>query len=226
MSLVTLRADSGATPIFLVHGVGGTVLSYRELAARVGRPCLAIEARGIDGQEEPLDCIEALAAAYIDEVQSRGAPAAWLLGGWSFGGLVAFEMSVQLARASVPVCAALLDSRGLAERRSPEPPATDVIAEASSEVGGHALEALRATAAAHVFALRRYRPGRTRAPLLVVRATETPGALDDALGFAALAEGPLDTLGVPASHEGLLEPPAVDLVARALASFFARWDRG
>ena len=217
MSLVALALRSGnGTPVFLVHGVGGTALCYRELALRLPRPCFGIEARGIDGQEAPLDCVEALAAAYLDEIRAQGAPGSWLLGGWSFGGLVAFEMSVQLSRAGLPVGAALLDSRGLGERSAGEAPPME----------GAPLRGLRATQAAHVTALARYRPGRTTAPLLVVRATETPGAADPSLGFDALAGGRLETMAVRAAHEGLLLPPAVDIVAGALVGFFAKWDRG
>jgi pimeloyl-ACP methyl ester carboxylesterase len=217
VSLVALAPRSGrGTPVFLVHGVGGTALGYRELALRLPRPCFGIEARGIDGQEAPLDCVEALAAAYIDEIRAQSAPGSWLLGGWSFGGIVAFEMSVQLSRAGVPVCAALLDSRGLAERTAGEAPPME----------GAEFRGLRATHAAHVAALARYRPGRTTAPLLVVRATEAPGAADPSLGFDALAGDRLETIAVRAAHEGLLVPPQVDIVTSALDGFFARWDRG
>jgi thioesterase domain-containing protein len=221
MTLVALGKGSGATPAFLVHALGGSVLPYRGLAARLAHPACGIEAPGSDGQAAPLDCIEAMAATYIDEIRAHGAPAVWLLAGWSLGGVVAFEMSRQLAQVGLRACAALLDSRGLVERdgsaQPPEPPLSPM-------ENNDVREALRATHAAHLSALARYRPGRTTAPLLVVRATDVAGASDDDLGFAALAKGPLVTLAVPASHTGLLAPPAVDLVARALDDFFARWE--
>jgi thioesterase domain-containing protein len=218
MSLVPLGGDGDGAPVFLVHGVGGTVLSYRELAARLGpdHACLGVEARGIDDREPPLDCVEAMAAAYIDEIRGNGAPPVWLLAGWSFGGVVAFEMSIQLGRAGSPVRAALLDSRGLTERTTF--PSGEAIDAGPAQVD----ERLRATHAAHLTALARYRPGHTHAPLLIIRATQASGTIDESLGFAPLARGPIDTLAIPTGHEGLLVPPHVDSVAQALERFFAQ----
>jgi thioesterase domain-containing protein len=234
VSVVELRrggsgAASKSGPVFLVHALGGMVLVYRELAMRLeaGRSCFGIEAQGIDGREPPLDCVEALAATHIDEIRRHGAPSAWLLSGWSFGGVVAFEMSVQLAREGERVCAAMLDSRGLMDRMAGSREVSRPRAEPVTWDKGAALDLLAKTEAAHLVALARYRPGRTAAPLLVVRAAiEQSGAdEDDTLGFGALAEGPLETLTFPASHEALLVPPHVDHVARALDGFFASWDR-
>jgi pimeloyl-ACP methyl ester carboxylesterase len=227
MSLVALRCDGAEMPVFLVHGLGGTVLCYRDLAACLGadRPCYGIEARGIDDREPPLDCVEAMAAAYIDEIREQGAPPVWLLTGWSFGGLVAFEMSVQLARAGVPVRAALLDSRGLAARTARTQPAREATDTSFAAPPVASARCLCATDAAHRRALARYRPGHTQAPLLIVRATEAPGAVDTSLGFAPLARGPLETVAVPTSHEGLLLPPHVADIAGALDRFFA-WGQG
>jgi len=235
MSLVELSLASSRAPLFLVHGMGGTVLGYRDLAARLADrwSCFGIEARGIDDREAPLDCVEAMAAAYIDEIRRRGAPPEWRLVGWSFGGVLAFEMSIQLSRAGMPVRAALLDSRGLAEPTTRTCPSREAVEAsfaaylAASNVSlpdGLAKESLRATYAAHLTALARYRPGHTRAPLLVIRATDGAGVDDDGLGFAALAQGRLDAIAVPASHAGLLLSPHVEGVAQALDRFFSCGD--
>ncbi|WP_164018764.1 alpha/beta fold hydrolase [Pyxidicoccus trucidator] len=236
MSLVSLHAStSTGAPVFLVHGVMGTVLPYRELAVRLGadRPCIGIEARGVDGRQEPLDCVEALAAAYLDEVRARGAPARWLLAGWSFGGLVAYEMAVQLGRAGIPACAALLDTQALLDpKRHTRPPRKEI----ASGLDRHleragvpredllAVERLRTTYVAHVEALLRYHPGRFTGPLTVIHAGQGLPTEDATLGFGAVAGGPVRTHGVAGDHDSLLAPPHVDAVSGVLRDFFASFD--
>lgn len=106
-SLVRLRpghADSGAAPLFLVHGVGGAVTELRDLAARLetGRPVFGVQARGLDGAA-PLDRVEDMAGLYLDAMRSLQPAGPYLLGGYSFGGLVAFEMAQRLTAAGEAV---------------------------------------------------------------------------------------------------------------------------
>ncbi len=107
--LVPLATGGKARPLFLVHEAGGSVTGYRPLATRLGgtRPVYGIEAApspegGADGS------VEAMAAAYVDAVRAVEPKGPWLLGGWSFGGLVAFEMARQLEAAGEPVGAVFL----------------------------------------------------------------------------------------------------------------------
>jgi thioesterase domain-containing protein len=85
-------------------------------------------------------------------------------------------------------------------------------------VGFAVMRRLRSVYAAHVQAARRYHPGRFEGPLAVLGADPTPA--DPTLGFGSVAGGPLRVARVPGSHESLLEPPQVDLVAAELRSFF------
>jgi acetoacetyl-CoA synthetase len=86
-------------PIFIVHGVGGAVIELSQLGRtlRTRRPVYAIQAKGLDGLEEPFDSITGMADYYLDnirEIQFRGP---YLLVGYSFGGVVAFEMARRLS---------------------------------------------------------------------------------------------------------------------------------
>lgn len=227
---VTCAAD--VAPIHLIHGVNGTVVGYGALAARLGkhRPCHGLEARGVDGREQPLDCVAALAAAYIDEICAAGAPRRWLLAGWSFGGLVAYEMALQLERAGLAACAALIDTRALLDLRRDAAVDTRVLArEFDPHVAREALdpgdvvarERLQAAYVAHAHARLRYRPGRLRAPLAVFRAEHGDGAsTDPTLGFGAVAAGRIHAVAVPGDHTTVLLPPHVDSLARELSVFF------
>ena len=113
-SLVTIRAEGHLRPFFCVHGGGGNVLAFRELAAHLdpARPFYGLQARGVDGKDGPVLEIAEMAAAYIDEIRRVQPEGPYLLGGYSFGGMVAHAMAVQLQAAGERVAAlALLDSR-------------------------------------------------------------------------------------------------------------------
>ena len=110
--LVTIQDRGDRRPFFCVHPVGGTVLCYRTLAARLGeeQPFLALEAVGVDGDRPPLRSIEAMAEEYLRAMRARQPHGPYLIGGWSFGGLVAFDMARQLRQAGEEVLTILLDT--------------------------------------------------------------------------------------------------------------------
>lgn len=95
---VPLKAGSEKSPILIAHGLGG-LASFSELAKhiRTNHPIYGVQAKGVDGMEEPLERIEDMAAYYLDalnELQTRGP---YILIGYSFGGLVALEMAQRLS---------------------------------------------------------------------------------------------------------------------------------
>jgi thioesterase domain-containing protein len=65
----------------------------------------------LDGEQPPLTRIEDIAAYYIKALRKVQPSGPYFLGGWSFGGLVAFEMAQQLMRGGHQVALlALLDT--------------------------------------------------------------------------------------------------------------------
>ncbi len=99
-------------PFFCVHPIGGAVLSYRELARGLGaeQPFYGIQAAGLAGGRA-VDDLPAMAAEYAAAVEAVAPHGPYLLGGWSFGGTVAFEMARQMRQRGRPVAlVALLDS--------------------------------------------------------------------------------------------------------------------
>lgn len=97
-SLVPITTSGSELPFFCVHGVGGGVLDYAGLAELLGPeyPFYALQARGGDGVVFPTDRIEDMAKYYIKGIQSVRPAGPYALGGYSFGGVVAFEMACQL----------------------------------------------------------------------------------------------------------------------------------
>src|SRR5690606_17497413 len=59
-------------------------------------PVYALQAKGLSGDVEPLNRVEDMAAHYISEILTIHPDGPYMLGGFSFGGIVAFEMAKQL----------------------------------------------------------------------------------------------------------------------------------
>ena len=97
-SLVPMRAGQSERPLFLVGWAGGEVLGYRQLVEHLDAevPVVGLRAPGVDRDQLPLASIEALATHYVSEVRRRQPQGPYLLGGYCFAGLIAYEMSLQL----------------------------------------------------------------------------------------------------------------------------------
>ncbi len=95
----TGAADSGR-PFFLVAGMFGNVLNLRHLASLVGkgRPCYGLQARGLYGDTPPHETFEEMARDYLEEIRTVQPHGPYLLGGFSGGGIAAFEMAQQLVK--------------------------------------------------------------------------------------------------------------------------------
>jgi amino acid adenylation domain-containing protein len=112
--LVPLQRGGGARPLFLVHAAGGHVASYVPLARHLGpdQPLFGLQSRGLEGEAPPHARIEAMAADYLAALREVQGEGPYRLGGWSMGGLVAFEMARMLAAAGEEVeLLALVDTR-------------------------------------------------------------------------------------------------------------------
>ncbi|WP_052517558.1 amino acid adenylation domain-containing protein [Archangium violaceum] len=130
---VTLQPEGMGTPVFWVHPVGGNVLCYAELARHLGtgRPFHALQATGLDGSEAPLTTVEDMARRYVEQVRAIQPEGPYLLGGWSLGGTVAYEMARELRRQGQEVALlVLLDSFAPSgqPRPTPEPDSATLLA--------------------------------------------------------------------------------------------------
>lgn len=93
--LVRLKEGDETQPFFVVHGVGGTVIELSALGRNIesAHAVYAIQARGLDGNAAPLESIPEMAALYVDAIRAKQPNGPYLIGGYSFGGLVALEMA-------------------------------------------------------------------------------------------------------------------------------------
>ncbi|MDJ0515625.1 MAG: AMP-binding protein [Trichodesmium sp. MO_231.B1] len=97
-SLVPIQPLGSKTPIFCMHALGASVLYYRRLALELGldQPFYGLQAQGLDGKQPPLTKIEDMAARYVKEIQTIQPEGDYIIGGSSFGGMVALEVAQQL----------------------------------------------------------------------------------------------------------------------------------
>lgn len=100
-------------PLFLVHPPGGIIVCYYPLAHCLDgkRPVYGIRSPTTPASGEPVNRLEDLAAGYVRAIRSVRPDGPYLLGGWSLGGVIAFEMAQQLIAAGQRVGPlALLDT--------------------------------------------------------------------------------------------------------------------
>jgi len=96
-SLVPIKPKGNKMPLYMVHGAGLNVLLFNTLAMNMAedQPVFGLQAKGLDGVEEPLGSIEEIAAHYIESIMKQNPDGPYALAGYSFGGIIAFEMTKQ-----------------------------------------------------------------------------------------------------------------------------------
>jgi thioesterase domain-containing protein/acyl carrier protein len=118
--IVEIQKGSAAVPLFFVHGIGGNVVGFRDVARLLGpdQTVYGIQARGLIGNEPPDTSVEAMASHYVSAVRAVCPHGPYALAGLSFGGVVAFEMARQMkASGSEVAMLALLDAQALGAHR-------------------------------------------------------------------------------------------------------------
>ena len=128
--LVTIQAPAadgapGTRPAFFcMHGAGGNVLIYRDLAKNVGadQPFYGLQAQGLDGASAPLTTIEAMAGLYAKEIRRAQAHGPYYLGGYCMGGTLAYEVARQLKNEGEEIALlALFDTMDWSKVKLPGP---------------------------------------------------------------------------------------------------------
>jgi amino acid adenylation domain-containing protein len=109
-AMVTIQAGAHLPPLFIAHGIGGSLLSFIELAAQLGpeQPVYGLQLpASIDEHQADLRTV---AANYLGQVRAIQPSGPYHFAGHSSGGLVVFEMACQLSEQGESVgLLALLD---------------------------------------------------------------------------------------------------------------------
>lgn len=96
--LVAIQPNGSRPPFFGIHGGGGNVLIYRELAQHLGpdQPFFGLQSQGLDGNLPILRTVEEMATLYVREIRRVRPHGPYFLGGYCGGGTIALEVAQQL----------------------------------------------------------------------------------------------------------------------------------
>jgi thioesterase domain-containing protein len=96
--LVALQEHGSRPPFFCIAPVLGVAAPYLALARQLGprQPFYGLQPRGIDGAHAPRSSVPAMAADYVEAIRELQPSGPYFVGGWSFGGIVAYELARQL----------------------------------------------------------------------------------------------------------------------------------
>jgi len=221
--LVLLKAGAEKPPVFLAHGLGGSAMDFFQPLKHIQseHPIYGLQARGIDGMEEPFERIEDMAQFHLDAIKKVQPHGPYLLIGYSLGGLVTLEIAQRLSASGEKVgLLAMLDAyphfrhlslgqrvrlrarqakRGLqilgdpGGSRAYQPP-----------VGVSFSPAMQRVRDSAYLALTRYRPRFYGGKIKFVRAETSSAFPDDAVAvWAKLAER-FEVETVPGDHLGII----------------------
>jgi len=98
--LVALQPSGSKRPFFCIHPATGNIFGYIRLAHQfgAGRPFYGLQDPKLFGEGGVDVTIEDIASSYVKAIREVQPEGPYLLGGWSFGGLAAFEMAQQLRK--------------------------------------------------------------------------------------------------------------------------------
>ena len=119
--VVPIQPHGTLPPLFFVAPAGGTVLSYYLLAHLLGRdqPFYGLQVAPPERSDQPID-IPSIARRFLELIRTVQPRGPYRLGGWSFGGFVAWEMAAQArARALDVEKLIVIDSDSLIAGREP-----------------------------------------------------------------------------------------------------------
>ena len=108
---VEVLKEGTGVPLFCIHPGGGVSWPYQALGNYLDCPIIGIQ-RILQGEEVEPRSIRDMAKNYADRIQGVYPTGPYNLLGWSFGGVVAHELAIELQRRGcVIACLILLDAR-------------------------------------------------------------------------------------------------------------------
>jgi|GEM_PF-6793823 len=219
-------------PLFLVQPIGGTVFTYMALARALGadQPVYGLRASGMEPGEPVYSDVPTIAARYVEELRSLQPKGPYVLGGHSSGGVIAYEMALQLLEQGedVPMIV-MIDTVSVEQSRRlgitrPEdvlrlvegfktsaPQTYQMFVTALAENSTFREIVLQTNRA-----LASYEPRACRTQILYVRARERDTVLDahPETSWLELSEGLFTAHNAPGNHFTVMETPHVAAVAR------------
>jgi amino acid adenylation domain-containing protein len=222
------RSDSNRPPLFFAHAAGGDVFCYAALAHQLGteQSFYGLQSFGLAAGHSPLTDIPEMASRYLEEVRRVQPEGPYLLGGWSIGGNIAFEMAQQLQRAGQEVALlVLIDTFSpTVTENALEVDEETRLQRFKSEIGtkpdidSEEFSRLYQVFCANIDAMMNYEPKSYPGRITFLRASERLGGprYDPAQDWRLLAADGVDVHMMPGNHYSMLKEPAVLALADRL----------
>ena len=246
--LVEIRSGYAKHPFFCVHGAGGQVFPYNELASLLGddQPFFGLEDQAANSSDSAYRKVKKMAAYYLEAIREIQPEGPYFIGGWSFGGIVAFEMAQEIHRQGAEIgLLALFDTTApgvrndcmanreirdflardleLQQTTSQDPALRALLGRAKSDSSVPPSFALPdaqrflALFAEHVKAAQNYRPRPWKGTIRLFEAKER---LSNQVADASVGWTPLcsavERYVVPGNHYSMLRAPNVQALAQSL----------
>lgn len=92
--LVPMKTTGTRPPLYIIHGEGLNVLKFSPLVSLIDhdQPVWGLQARGLNGIDQPMDNMQDIAKDYLSEILQHNPEGPYYLAGYSFGGYVAVEI--------------------------------------------------------------------------------------------------------------------------------------
>jgi surfactin family lipopeptide synthetase A len=243
--LVPIQTGGAKRPFFCIHGANGAVVRFHSLSRYLGadQPFHGVQAQGLDAAHAPHTSIEEMATHYVAEIRKVQPNGPYLLGGYSLGGAIAFEMAQQLAAQGQTGSTVVLFDTNFPEHSSTSAPTAFSALRAlwSAPVSQKAeyisrivtaplrlVQRRRQVAklpplaqkvrAACLAAEKEYRPQPYAGRVVLFRSSHEPlgRVLDPRAGWSKFAARGLETYPIDGNHENILLEPQVRAVAERL----------
>ncbi|MBK8226302.1 MAG: amino acid adenylation domain-containing protein [Flavobacteriales bacterium] len=227
-NLSLIQPEGDGLPLFCVHGDEASHFIPKYLGST--RPFFAFFHQGEDGKRIEYTTVESIASHFIREMKQAKPKGPYLLTGFSFGGVVAFEMAQQLAAAGdeVPLLA-LIDTYSPAlhaaaiesDKRFYTPLKNAIyrwIVRRALRNGGTVPARFRNFHIIDTYdsAVLGYQPRPWAGKMIVLKAEGSWGPKE--MGWSALAKGGLEVKVLPGDHYSIIKEPHVKELAYALES--------
>jgi amino acid adenylation domain-containing protein len=229
---VAIKPDGEERPLFCLPVAGGHLFEYFHLSAFIDpkRPIYGLPSSGVDGKQPVHTSIEAMAAHSIKQMRQIQPVGPYLLMGYCSGGVIAYEMAVQLkARGEEVAFLGLIDSMAPSFRSTFISMLKDLVrgkdlrhiqerlyALFLNGIGLPQLRKLNHMGEAHRWALWRYRPRPLDGRITLIRPTNYEYSRDEALGWGALARGGVEVHSLPGVHGDLVKESGAEQLAEQL----------
>ena len=108
--LVPIQPGGQNPPLFIVHSADGDLRSYAALGASLApdQPLYGLRSRSTNPDLAPHGELEAMAAEYAGAIRAFRPAGPYFIGGWSSGGVIAFEIAKQLRQQGQDVASVVL----------------------------------------------------------------------------------------------------------------------